>query len=273
MPRSIWNGVISFGMVSIPVKLYTATESKDIAFHLLHRECNSRLKQLRWCPVCDREVEWGEIVRGHEYARDQHVVLSDEDFEKLPLASKHTVELSAFVKAEEIDPVFYEKSYYLEPDEVGVKPFALLMRALHEKQLTAVAKIAVRNKERLCALRPLDGTLILETLYYPDEIRVQKGVELPEIDVSERELSMAFTLIDLLSEPFDPEKYHDEYRRALTEVIQAKLEGQEIVEAPAAPAKVTDLMSALKASVEAAKRRRVEEEAPPARRGRRAAAG
>src|SRR3990172_1484639 len=120
MPRSIWNGVISFGMVSIPVKLYTATESKDIAFHLLHRECNSRLKQLRWCPVCDREVEWGEIVRGYEYARDQPVVLSDEDFEKLPLASKHTVEPSAFVKAEEIDPVYYEKSYYLEPDEVGV---------------------------------------------------------------------------------------------------------------------------------------------------------
>ncbi len=273
MPRSIWNGVISFGMVSIPVKLFTATESKDISFHLLHEECNSRLKQLRWCPVCEHEVEWGQIVRGYEYAREQHIVLSDEDFEKLPLPSKHTVELTAFVQAQEIDPVFYEKSYYLEPEETGIKPFALLMRALREKQLTAIAKIAVRNKERLCALRPLDGTLILETLYYPDEIRVQKGTELPEIEVSERELSMAFTLIDLLSEPFAPEKYGDDYRQALMAVIQAKLEGQEIVETPAAPAKVTDLMAALKASVEAAKKRREDEGAEPVRRGRRAAAG
>ena len=278
MARSIWNGVVSFGMVSIPVKLFTATESKDISFRLLHEECNSRLKQLRWCPVCDREVEWSEIVRGYEYARDQHIVLADDDFDKLPLPSKHTVELTAFVEAQEIDPVFYEKSYYLEPEETAIKPFALLMRALREKQLTAIAKIAVRNKERLCALRPLDGTLILETLYYPDEIRVQKGTELPEIEVSERELSMAFTLIDLLSEPFDPDKYRDDYREALMAVIQAKLEGQEIVEVPAAPAKVTDLMAALKASVEAAKKRREDEGAEPVRRlrpsgGRRAAAG
>lgn len=275
MPRSIWNGVISFGMVSIPVKLFTATESKDISFHLLHRECNSRLKQQRWCPVCEREVEWGEVVRGYEYARDQHVIMSDEDFDKLPLASKHTVELSAFVKAEEIDPVFYEKTYYLEPDETGLKPFALLMRALKKKGLTAVAKIAIRNKEQLCALRPRNGTLILETLFYPDEVRVQAESELPEVKVTERELDMAFALIDLLSEPFAPEKYQDEYRQALMQVIEAKLQGQEIVEAPAAPvAKITDLVTALKASVEAAKKRKREEEAEEAGpRRRRAAAG
>jgi len=277
MPRSIWNGLISFGMVSIPVKLFTATESKDVSFHLLHQECNSRLKQLRWCPVCEREVEWGEIVRGYEWAKDQHVIMTDEDFEKLPLPSKRTIELSAFVKAEEIDPVYYEKSYYLEPDDVGLKPFALLMKALREKGLTAVAKIAIRNKERLCALRPMDGTLMLETLYYPDEIRVERGVELPEVQVSDRELEMASTLIDLLADAFEPEKYEDEYRQALMAIIEAKLQGEEFVEAPAAaPAKVTDLMAALKASVEAAKKRRGEEaeeaeEAP--RRGRRAAAG
>jgi len=277
MPRSIWNGLISFGMVSIPVKLFTATESKDVSFHLLHQECNSRLKQLRWCPACEREVEWGEIVRGYEWAKDQHVIMTDEDFEKLPLPSKRTIELSAFVKAEEIDPVYYEKSYYLEPDDVGLKPFALLMKALREKGLTAVAKIAIRNKERLCALRPMDGTLMLETLYYPDEIRVERGVELPEVQVSDRELEMASTLIDLLADAFEPEKYEDEYRQALMAIIEAKLQGEEFVEAPAAaPAKVTDLMAALKASVEAAKKRRGEEaeeaeEAP--RRGRRAAAG
>lgn len=257
MARSIWNGLITFGMVSIPVKLFVATESKDVSFNQLHAECHGRLKQLRWCPVCEREVAWGEIVRGYEYAKDQYVVLADEDFERLPLPSQRVIELSAFVRAEEIDPVYYEKSYYLEPDQAGVKPYTLLMRALREKGLTAVAKIALRNKERLCALRPLDGTLMLETLYYPDELRVQRGVELPDIQVSERELEMAYQLIDLLSEPFDPAKYRDEYRAALMEIIEAKLAGQEVVEAPApAEAKVTDLMAALQASVEAAMKRK-----------------
>ena len=273
MPRSIWNGVISFGMVSIPVKLYTATQSKDISFHLLHKECNTRLQQLRWCPTHERPVEWSEVVRGYEYARDEHVILTEEDFEKLPLPSKQTVELSAFVKAEDIDPVYYEKSYYLEPDAKGIKPFALLMTALREKGLTGIAKIAVRNKEQLCALRPMDGTLILETLFYPDEIRVEK-TELPDVKISEKELEMAYTLIDLLSEEFEPEKYKDEYREALMKVIEAKLEGEELPEVAAAgPAKVTDIMSALRASVEAAKKRKKgedeEEEEEEARARRR----
>jgi DNA end-binding protein Ku len=276
MPRSIWNGVISFGMVSIPVKLYTATETKDVSFHLLHKECGTRLKQLRWCPYHERAVEWAEIARGYEYARDEHVVMSDEDFEKLPLPSKHTVELSAFVNAQQIDPIYYERTYYLEPDEKGMKPFALLMRALTEKGLTGIAKIAIRNKEQLCALRPMDGTLVLETLYYPDEIREQPA-EIPETKVSEKELDMAFTLIELLEEDFDPQKYTDEYREALLKVIEAKLEGQEVAEV-AGPrlAKVTDLMSALKASVANARKGRdeaeeEESEETPAR-GRKAAA-
>ena len=256
MPRSIWNGVISFGMVSIPVKLFTGTESKDISFNQLHRDDNVRIKMMRWCPEDDRAVEMSEIVRGYEYSRDQYVILTEEDFEKLPLASKHTIELAQFVDAEEIDPVFYEKTYYLEPDEKGVKPYALLMRALKEKSLTAVAKIAIRNKERLCALRPVDGTLVLETLFYPDEIRVQKGTEVPEVDVSDRELEMAFTLIDLLHEPFAPEKFKDEYREALMKLIDAKLEGEELAVVTSEPAKVVDLMTALKASVAAAKKRR-----------------
>lgn len=269
MPRSIWNGVISFGMVSIPVKLYTATQSKDISFHLLHKDCGTRLQQLRWCPEHERAVEWGEVERGYEYSKDQHIVMTEDDFDKLPLPSKQTVELSAFVKAEDIDPVYYEKSYYLEPDAKGIKPFALLMTALKKKSLTGIAKIAVRNKEQLCALRPMDGTLILETLFYPDEIRVEKS-ELPDVKISDKELDMAYTLIDLLSDDFDPEKYHDEYREALMQVIDAKLEGEEMPEVTAAgPAKVTDIMSALKASVAAAKKRKKdddEEEEPPARR-------
>jgi len=278
MPRSIWNGVISFGMVSIPVKLYTATENKDISFNLLHKDCGERLKQLRWCPKHDKAVGWDEVERGYAYARDEYVTMTDEDFEKLPLASKHTVELSAFVKAEEIDPIFYEKTYYLEPEEKGVKPYALLMRALKEKQLTGIAKIAIRNKEQLCALRPTNDGLVMETLYYPDEIR-EFPSEIPDVDVSKRELDMAYALIDLLEDEFDPSKYHDEYRAALMQVIEAKLEGQELA-APeeARPAKITDLVAALKASVEAAKKARKaeeddEEEEKPRRRKKVAAAG
>jgi DNA end-binding protein Ku len=280
MPRSIWNGVVSFGMVSIPVKLYTATESKDISFNTLHKKCGTRIKQLRWCPTCEKEVEWGDVVRGYEHTKEQYVVLTDEDFAKLPLTSKHTIDLAAFVKADQIDPIYYEKSYYLEPDETGIKPFVLLMRALQKKGLTAVAKLAIRNKERLCALRPYDGTLMLETLYYPDEVRVQKGVDLPTIKVSEKELAMATSLIDLMLEDFKPAEYKDNYREALMQIITAKLEGAQIVEAPAPPrGKVVDLMSALKASVDAAKSgrkapapKRAPVRAAPARR-RKAAAG
>ncbi|MEX0681911.1 MAG: Ku protein [Dehalococcoidia bacterium] len=284
MPRSIWNGVISFGMVSIPVKLYTATEDKDISFRLIHKDCGARLKQLRWCPEHERAVEWDEVVRGYEHAKDEYIVMDDEDFAKMPLPSKNTVELSAFVKAEQIDPIYYQKTYYLEPDAKGMKPYALLMKALKDKELTGIAKIAIRNKEQLCALRPLDGTLVIETLYYPDEIR-EVPTEVPEQKFTAAEMKMAHALIDLLEADFDPAQYHDEYRQALMQLIDAKLEGVELKEPKAArPAKVTDLMSALKASVEAAKKGRrgatddeeeeeeEEEEERPARR-RKAAAG
>ncbi|MGE0134795.1 MAG: Ku protein [Dehalococcoidia bacterium] len=257
MPRSIWRGAISFGIVNIPVRLFTATQDKDISFRMLHEKDNARIRFIRICSEEDVEVSNDEIVRGYEYEKDHYVVLTDEDFDQLPLPSKHTIDLTAFVNAEEIDPVFYEKSYYLEPEDTGVKPFALLMRALQEKGLTAIAKIAIRNKEQLCALRPMDGTLMLETLFYPDEIRVERGVEAPEVAVSDQELQMASALIDLLTEEFDPAKFQDTYREALMQVINAKLEGQEVVEAEApAPAKVVDLMAALKASVEATRRQK-----------------
>jgi DNA end-binding protein Ku len=246
-------------MVSIPVNLFAATQDKDISFHLLHEQCGNRLKQLRWCPYHERAVEWDEVARGYEYAKNEYIVLSDEDFEKLPLPSKHTIELSAFVQLQEIDPVYYEKSYYLEPKQEGAKAYALLMRVLEEKGLAGLAKIAIRNKEQLCALRPQDGTLVLETLYYPDEIRIEKGIEQSEMQVSEREMQMATALVDVLSDRFDPSKYHDEYRQALMELIEAKQKGREVVAPPAPAGKVVDLMAALRESVEAARRRRSEE--------------
>jgi DNA end-binding protein Ku len=254
MARAIWSGSISFGMVSIPVKLYGATESKDISFHLLHSKCGTRLKQVRWCPTDDEEVAWSETVRGYEYAKGEYVKLTNEDFEKLPLPSRHLIDLSAFVQESEIDPVYYERSYYLAPDERAAKPYTLLMQAMEKKGLTALATITIRNKEQLCAIRPRDGAIMLETLYYPDEIR-NVEVETGGAKVSDRELEMAFTLIELLRKPFEPEEYHDRYREALSQLIEAKLEGREVVKAPAGKeTKVIDLADALRKSVEAARK-------------------
>lgn len=256
MPRAIWKGVITFGMVSIPVQLYPATQDKDVSFHLLHKPDHSRIKFKRWCAAEDREVEQDELVKAFEVSKDQYVEITDEDLEKLPLPARHTIELSAFVSAEEIDPIYYEKSYYLEPEETGVKPYALLMKVLEKKGVTGVASIALRNKESLCALRPMDGTILLETLHYPDEIR-ERDASLPDVTVNERELAIASTLVDALAEPFDPSKYHDHYREALLELIKAKTEGREVVAAESAtPGQVTDIMEALRASLEQARKRK-----------------
>ena len=256
MPRPIWKGAITFGMISIPVKLYGATESKDLAFNTLHAECKSRLKQKRWCPVHDREVTADEVVRAYEYVKDQYIEILDEDLEKMPMPSKHTIELTSFVKQSDIDPVYFERTYYLEPDDIGLKPYALLMRALKTKQVAAVAKVALRNKESLCVLRPSENNLLmLETLYYPDEIRTAEVQAAPDVMVSQPELNMALSLVEMLEEPFEPKKYHDDYRGALLEVIEAKRTGTEMVAQPDVPMPQTvDLMAALKASLEAARK-------------------
>jgi DNA end-binding protein Ku len=255
MARAIWSGSISFGMVSIPVKLYGATESKDIRFQLLHATCGTKLQQRRWCPTDEVDVPWAEVARGFEYTKGQFVVLTDEDFEQLPLPSKHTIDLNAFVEEQEIDPVFFEHSYYLEPDERGEKPYALLLKAMDKKKLSAVGSITIRKKEQLCVIRPLNGAIMLETLFYPDEIRQERGIVLDKVKVSERELDMAFTLIELLKRPFDPSEYKDHYREALAQLIEAKLEGKQVVTSPTtAEAGVFDLAEALKRSVAAAKK-------------------
>lgn len=274
MARAIWRGTISFGMVSIPVRLFTATESQDITFRQLHAADNSPIRLVKRCSTDGKDLEPDEIVKGYEYGKDRFVLIDESDLEKLPIPSKHTISLTAFVDAHEIDPVYYEKGYYVEPEELGRKPFALLVKALEEKRLSAVAKIAIRTKERLCALRPKDGGLVLETLYFADEIRKPES-EPQELAVSDAEMKVAYALIDLLHEPFDPAAYRDEYRDALMSIIEAKLEGHEYV-APAEPAAASpavDLMAALKASVEAAKKRKAaapepELTAQPAVRGR-----
>ena len=258
--RSIWNGAISFGMVVIPVKLYPATDSKDINFVNLHTTCNSRIRQPRFCPYHETTVESSEIVRAYEYAKDQYIIMEESDFTDLPVPSKHTIEITRFVSLSSIDPIFYERSYSLEPLEIGLKPFYLLKQALESTERVAVAKVSIRQKEHLCSLRPYEHGMMMETMHYPDEIRGMDELALPEADatVSEQEMAMAVALIDQLTGEFEPADFEDEYRVALERVIEAKLVGTEpVIPTPVAPVgKVGDLMEALKASIEATKTER-----------------
>jgi DNA end-binding protein Ku len=253
MPRAIWSGVITFGLVSIPVNLYAATENQDIGFHQLHDKCKTRIKEQRWCPTCQRAVDWKEIVKGYEYAKGEYVVISPEDLEQLPLPSKQTIAVQAFVKLAEIDPIYFEKSYYLEPDEKAFHPFALFLKVLAQKQMVGIASIALRTKERLCCLRPASGTILMSTLFYPNEIRVKPETNLGKTHLAPKEVTMASTLVDMMSQKFEPETYADHYREALQELIDAKLEGHQVAKPTSKSKKIYDLMDALKASVDGAK--------------------
>lgn len=254
--RSIWKGAVSFGMVAIPVKLYTATDDKDIAFVTLHQSCNTRIQQKRYCPTHGTEVPYEEIARGYEYSKDQYVVMDPKDFENLPLNSLHTIEIQRFVNMSEIDPINFERTYMLEPEGVGTKPFYLLKQALENSKKAAVAKLAIRNKEHICTLKPYGHSISVHTMFYPDEIRGTDELTLPEEQtaISKAEMDMAKMLIDSLSGPYEPSEFKDEYRSALEKVIEQKLgTTQAVVAAPAAPkGKVTDLMEALRASISAA---------------------
>lgn len=253
--RSLWKGAVSFGLVHIPVKLYPATRSKDISFNQLHELCGSRIRYKRFCPHCNVEVTQDSILRGYEYDKDKYVIVSDEELEQLPAAGAKTIEIKQFVRLEEIDPVFYDKTYYLEPADGGGKAYALLRQALRQTGRIAIAMVVLRTKGSLCTLRVGGDALIMETMFYPDEIRATAALsgldQHPEL--SEQEMSLAVQLIDNLTEPFAPDRYDDEYRRALTALINDKIRGEEIAVAPvAAPtAKVADLMAALRASLQA----------------------
>jgi len=250
-PRAIWRGTISFGMVSIPVNLYTATESHDVRFHLLHKRDGVRLKNVRWCPKDEKAVPWDDVVRGFEYTKGKYLPVSEEDLDHLPVKSVHTVDISDFVKLEEVDPIYYDKAYYLAPDEAGVKAFALLRQALQQTGRAAVAKVAIRDKENLCLVRPYEDVLSMETMFYANEIRSTQDIAADGAKVSPKELQMAVSLIENLSDSFDPERYRDEYQAALKQVIKAKVEGAPLPEAPTEKGgRVVDLMEALRASVE-----------------------
>lgn len=250
--RPIWKGAISFGLVNIPIKLYTATESKDIKFRFLHKECKSPINYRRYCPVCDEKVENEDLVKGYEYESGHFVVMEEEDFAKIPLETLKAIEIIDFVDLSEIDPIFFIKSYYLAPTDLGLKPYHLLFKAMQETGKIAIARVVLRSKETLACVRLYENALIMETIYYPDEIRSPQLIpELAqEVKVNAGELKMAKSLIKSLSSKFKPQKYTSHYRGALLELIDAKIKGQEIT-IPQQPetATVVDLMEALKASV------------------------
>jgi DNA end-binding protein Ku len=262
MPRSMWKGVVSFGMVSIPIRLYNATESSSkVSFRQLCPEHKSPISYKRWCAEGDHEVSYGDILKGYEVGRDRYVIIDDKDLDNLPLPTTHAVDIQEFVPADDIEPgLYFKNAYYVEPEELGRKPYHLLRKALEATGRMAIAKIALRDREHLCALHPNGKGILMNTLNWPDEIRSTeglKGLEDGEVKVNPKELEMAKALIESLADSFDPERYKDEYREAVMRVVQAKIEG-EVIEAPAQPqaAKVMDLMEALRASVEAAKKQR-----------------
>ena len=258
--RSIWKGAISFGLVTIPVKVYSATEERDVSFHQVHREDGGRIRYKRVCQIDGEEVPYSDIAKGYELSSGEVVVLTDEDFSDLPLTTSRTIDVLEFVPLEQVDPIYFAKSYYLEPDASGAKPYVLLREALEKSGRVALVKIALRQRESLATLRVRDGVFVLEMMLWPDEVRdAEFGFLDEDIDVRPQELQMAESLIDTLSGDFQPEQYSDNYREALEALIAAKVEGREVVQ-PEQPASdsgtVVDLMAALRASVEAAKQGR-----------------
>jgi len=255
MPRSMWKGAISFGLVTIPVAVYPATEEKTLRFNQLHDEDGGRIRYKRVCEKDGEEVSFEHIVKGYEVEKDRYVVLTDEDFDAVPVASSRAIDIVQFVDFDEIDPVMFKKSYYLVPEETGAKAYSLLREAMKEDDRVGIAKVSFRDKEHIAALRFKDDAFVLETMFWPDEIREADfgGVDVHQ-DVRDQELTMARQLIDSLTSEWNPDEFADAYREALVQIVEAKLNGEEIEVVEAEPAaKVVDLMEALKASVAAAK--------------------
>lgn len=254
--HTMWKGSISFGLVHIPIKLFSATESKDIKLRMIHKECNSPIKYERTCPVCEKEVENKDIVKGYEYEPGKFVLLEEDDLEKLENEQNKSVEIIDFVKLEEIDPIYFNRSYFMGPNENGQKAYMLLKQAMEQSGKIGIAKITIRSKQHLAVVRVYKNALVLETIYFPDEVRnVDQVPGIPEnMELSEKEMDTAIQLIEQLTTTFEPEKYTDDYRTALMNLIQAKISGNEVQLSKEAPqTNVVDLMEALQASIDQTK--------------------
>ena len=259
MPRSTWDGAISFGLIVIPVKLYSATQQQDIQLHQVHGADGGRIRYKRVCEVCGQEIPYDQIERGYLAPDGRQAVLTKEDLEQLPLASSRTVDIVQFVDESEIDPVYFEKTYLIEANGVGVKPYVLLRDALAKTGKAGVVKVALRTRESLALIRPRGDLLVMDTMLWPDEVRDSQFAEPPtDVKATQAEVGMAEMFIEQMSGEWRPDDYSDQYRIALEELVQAKLSGVELPQAPVneGGGEVVDLMAALRASVDAAKKRR-----------------
>ncbi|WP_330619535.1 non-homologous end joining protein Ku [Vallitalea pronyensis] len=253
----MWKGSISFGLVNIPIKMFAATESKDVRFRYIHKTCNTPVKYKKVCPTCNEEVKEEDIVKGFEYEPGRFVIITNEDLESVKSeVNGKTIEIVDFVKLSEIDPIYFNKTYYLAPQDTVGKAYKLLRKAMDDTEKIAIARITIRNKQSLAALRVLKNVLVMETIFYPDEVRpISQVPGLPEDEnVNEGELTIANQLIDQLTAAFDPSKYKDDYREAMLDLINKKIAGQDVQVTKEAPERnVIDLMEALQASLQQAK--------------------
>jgi DNA end-binding protein Ku len=251
MAASVWSGYLTFGLISMPIRLFSGARSSGISFNMLHRDDLQRVKQQYYCPADNRVVERSEIVKGFEYRKDEYVVIDPEEIKKIEPKTAKTMEILEFVKAGDVDPVYFESSYYLMPEEAGRRPYALLTKALEESEYVAIAKLTMHNREYTVFLRPHEGGMMLHTMYYADEVKKLEGFGAPDVELKEAEVKVAHQLIEALAADWDPEKYRDSFQENLKQLIETKLEGGEIaaVEKPKKLAPVVDLMAALKQSL------------------------
>jgi DNA end-binding protein Ku len=255
MASTVWKGHLTFGLVSFPIRLYSAARGESISFNQLHKSDNSRVKQVLYCAAEDKPIPRSEIVKGYEYEKDRYVVIEDEEVKKVAPATAKVMEIQEFVKAGQVDPIYFETSYYMAPDEAGEKPYALLFDALKKTGYVGVAKVAMHNREHVVILRPGEKGVLMHTMYYQHEIRQVDEFRTDLSLVKEKELALATSLIEALAGEFEPEKYKDDYRENLLRMIEAKKQGEEVVATPEPQqAKVVDILEALKASLAKAKK-------------------
>jgi DNA end-binding protein Ku len=274
--RTIWNGSINFGLVNIPIGLAVAQQRKDVSFRTLHRECGTPIKQKRWCPLHERDVEADELVKGWEFVKGQFVIVEESDLEAVALTRSQSVDIDRFVSLDEVDPIYFDRTYYLAPADAPAqrRPYVLLLRAMQEANVAAIGKFVLWGKENLCLIRPLGESLALETLFFAEDIRAREEIDeaVTETQVNEPELEMARQLVSSLVGEFAPDEFENEYRGQLRAMLDAKLEGKEIsVPEPAEPAQVVDLMQALKESVAQAQQKKSKPPAKAPARKKRAA--
>ena len=250
MATTVWKGHLTFGLISMPVRMFAAARGERISFNQLHKECHSRLKQPLFCPVCNRNVERSEIVKGYEYEKDQYVLFSEEELDKIEPPSARVMEILEFVKLSEMDPLYFDSSYYVSPEDAGVKAYQLLMKAMEQSGYGAIAKLTMHQREHIVIVRPGTKGMTLHTMFYSNEIRAAESVPTDKVEVKDQEKKLAQQLIESLAAPFDPQKYRDEYQENLRAMISAKLQGRQVTEV-AQPhlAPVIDLMEALKKSL------------------------